>query len=279
VILAAALNKGELNWLYHESTQFKREDGTAVTGGALDPKLKYRLFGRATILARDGRAVTLVPGKAPEQLSVDMYQNLPLLETTETHRYWIQNGQLMRDNVLAPEYLGDVLAGQTLFWVGAKFGFGFYRAGSVNVAFVFDALKRGINDNVKLPPLRGHLLDAACAFSDTRCWFFAALKDGANTVHHAFVINAGGQIEARADGAPGDGTWLASIRGKCAASNFLFAATDDGLVRLEVGGSKVVKTREFPDTEPFVDAGCHLFAGRRGLYVVEPQRIQVLQIS
>ena len=50
-------------------------------------------------------------------------------------------GQLLRDSLLGPERIGDVLSGQTQFWVGERFGLGFYRAGSVSVAFVFGADK------------------------------------------------------------------------------------------------------------------------------------------
>jgi hypothetical protein len=40
-----------------------------------------------------------------------------------------------------------------------------------------------------------------------------------------------------------------------------------------------VKTREFPDSEPFVDAGCQLFAGRAGLYVVDRREVRLLRIG
>jgi hypothetical protein len=59
----------------------------------------------------------------------------------------------------------------------------------------------------------------------------------------------------------------------------LFSATDGGIVRLEVRAGAIQKTRDFPDTEPFVDAESRLFAGRRGLYVVGPRRIAVVKMN
>jgi tRNA A-37 threonylcarbamoyl transferase component Bud32 len=279
VIVRASLHRGELVWLYHEGNQFKREDGTVVTSGKLDPRLRIRLQSKATLIGKGDLVATLIPGKPPEQLAVDTLQGAPVFDTNDSARYWVQDGQLKRDGVLGPDYIGDVLGGQTAFWVGEKFGFGFYRAGELNVAFVFDAQRRGIKDSLKLPFLRGHVLSTNCLFSLDRCWFFAAIQDGSRTVHHAAVIKADGSLEATATANAGDGSWLGTLSGKCAAGNFLLAATDDGLVRVETSGGAIMKTREFPDTEPFVDSGCHLYAGRRGLYVVEPRKITVLSIS
>jgi hypothetical protein len=40
-----------------------------------------------------------------------------------------------------------------------------------------------------------------------------------------------------------------------------------------------VQTRVFPDTEPFVDSGCYLFAGQQGTYVIDRQNIYLLSIA
>jgi hypothetical protein len=93
------------------------------------------------------------------------------------------------------------------------------------------------------------------------------------------VIRRDGTIEAEAEAAQGDGSWLGVLRGKCAAEGFLLAATDEGIVRVEPAGGAIVQTRSFPDTEPFVDAACGLFAGPQGLYVVGRQEIRVLTIA
>jgi hypothetical protein len=279
VIVRAALHNGELVWLSHEGGVYKRENGEAVLRAPLHPGLRFWLQGDATFAGAGGGVEKIQRGVSREKICVDTWQGAPVFDCNSSRRYRVYNGQLLRDGVLGEEFIGDVLGGQTRFWAGENFGFGFYRAGTISVAFVFDALRRGIKDTLKLPELRGHLLDCDCVFAADRCWFFAAVKDAARTVHHAALIRADGGIEARAQGEAGDGTWLAALRGKCAAGNFLLAATDEGLVRLEPSGGSILKTRVFSDTEPFVDGGSQLFAGRRGVYIVEPRRIQVLTMA
>lgn len=94
------------------------------------------------------------------------------------------------------------------------------------------------------------------------------------------MIHRNGTVEAQAQTQEGDGSWLGTIRGKCAAGNFLFAATDTGIVRVESDGSgNIVQTREFPDTEPFVSTNVHLFASAQGVYVVGTNEIRLLRIS
>ncbi|HUG52161.1 MAG TPA: hypothetical protein VMR21_01110 [Vicinamibacteria bacterium] len=172
-----------------------------------------------------------------------------------------------------------MLAGQTLFWVGPTFGFGFYRAGGLHVSFVFDAERRGLSDGVAIPPLPGELLDAQCVFTEERCWFLAAVRDRGRTLHRCVVVRRDGTVEATADGSEDDGTWLSTIHGQCAAGGFLLSATDLGLVRVEPRAGPIVVTREFPDTEPFVDAGSRLLAGPDGVYVVGRQQIQRLRMG
>ena len=193
-------------------------------------------------------------------------------------RYWVQSGQLQRSGTLGAEYIGDVLAGQSAFWVGPKFGFGFYQAGHLNVAFVFDARHRGINDTVQLPPVRGRILDADCAFTPERCWFLRSVHTGQRIVNHCTVLNAAGVVEASCEAVAGDGSWLTHVYGKCAAGDFLFAATDDGIARVQAVNGTIAVTREFPDTEPFVNAGCKLLVSPQGLIVATEKEISILRM-
>lgn len=258
--------------------------------------MRYRINGATTFFLKEGQVVGLTPGQAPEPRVVDAVGSRATFDANGVHAYWAEGGRLLRDGTIGTERIGDVLRGQTAIWVGHSFGFGFYRAGNLSVAFVFDAERRGINDAVAIPPIRGQLVDATCAFSDHRCWFFTATQDRGKTVHRATVIQPDGSIEATAEAGAGDGSWLGTIRGKAAAGNFLLAPTDDGVVRIEVdphsapnsakaslgtqgSAGRLVETRRFPDTEPFVDAGSSLHVGRRGLYVVSKHEIHVLKIA
>jgi len=280
VVLLASYQNGALRTLIHENGSFRREDGSVVAQGELSARSAFRLNGEKTLIGRDGQVITLHPSSVPERLSVDGYRTLPVFETNGEHMYWLHDGQLWRSGRIGPEYIGDVLAGQTQFWCGPQFGFGYYRAGAINVAFVFDANEGGLNDSVLLPPLNGQMYEATCAFTATHCWFFAALQTGAQFVHRCFVIGADGVVVAEAQAEAGDGSWLGSpIAGKCGAGSALLVPTDDGIARVECAGGNVVVLRTFPDTEPFVHAGNQLIAGDDGIYVVSQQEINLLTMK
>lgn len=185
--------------------------------------------------------------------------------------FWLQGGQLWRQGDLGAEVVGDVLAGQTRIWVGERFGFGMYRAGTLSMAFVFDARRRGIKDGVPVPPIRGALLDADCVFADDRAWFAWTAMEGPRTVTRCAVVRADGTVEALGEDV--------GVRGAAAIGGMLLVPTDEGIVRWEPRGGQIVKTKEFPDTAPFVHAGSQLVATPRGLAVVDGREIRMLQIN
>jgi len=278
-IVFADFQHTELRWLYHEGEEYKREDGSVVLHGILHHQLRFRIQGDKTLMGSPRGLVLVSSGTAtPKKVNVECFSNLPMFAANVDHYYWVQGGRLMRDDVIAPKYIGDVLANQTLFWVGPTFGFGFYRAGNLSVAFVFDAEQTGINDSVKLPPLKGQLVDSTCFFTKDYCWFFVAMQERGKTINRCIVVRADGSIKATADAEAGDGSWLSRLRGKCALGKFLFVATDAGIVRVEPDGDSIAVTGEFPDTEPFVSGGSHLFAGE-GIYAVDRNEITLLQIG
>jgi hypothetical protein len=53
-IVYAAMQDGALAWLYYERDHLRREGGTAVLHGALEPQMHYRLCGHATLLGKYG---------------------------------------------------------------------------------------------------------------------------------------------------------------------------------------------------------------------------------
>lgn len=77
----------------------------------------------------------------------------------------------------------------------------------------------------------------------------------------------------------GDGSWLGDpIRGKCALGSFLLCPTDEGVVRVDIDQDQLTLSREFPDTESFVDASNQLFPGSGGIYVVTSKKVTLLKI-
>lgn len=270
----------QLRWLCHEGGSYRREDGSVVWRGELDPRLRLRLQGKATLLARDGLLRVLGPdGREEQRLSVDMCGAWPAFDCNDRTRFWVEGGRLMRSASLGPELVGEVLAGQTRLWVGPTFGVGLYRAGGLRVALTFDAERRGINDSLRLPWPAGRLVDASCTLSGTNAWLLLASDAAGKLSHHCFALDRRGQLLGAATATAGDGSWLGALRGKGAAGSFLFAATDAGVVRLECQGGAIVTTREYPDTMPFVHSGCRLLVGRRGLYAVDARTIVQLTLA
>lgn len=273
VIIFSTVQKGELKYLYNLDGKFLREDGSVALEGKLDSSMRYRIQGKKTIVAKNGLMIVLENGKAVEKIVVDSYGNLPLIDANSKHYYWSSGGLLYRNESYGPEIIGNVLEGQTLFWAGEKFGFGFYRAGELTRAFVFDADRSGINDTVKIVPVKGQLIDSTCVFSGTHAWFMTTEKSGSKIINRVQVINALGEIQATEECENGDGSWLGKIRGKLPIGNFILSATNDGIVRTETVNGKIVPTKEFPDTEPFVDENSFLLPSSNGIYVVRKKEI------
>lgn len=288
VILAAGLEGEQLRYLVHEGQEYRREDDRVVLSGPLDLLSRFSLRGASTFIARGSRVITIEQGTITDRLMVDCVGTRPVFASNTKHRYWVQGGRLLRsvDRPLVPAItaassafpIGEVLAGQTRIWVGERFGFGFYRAGNLSVAFVFDAERPGLKDTVKLPFLGGKLVDATCVFGDELTWVLLAAAQKGRTRHQCVVVSRDGEVIATAEGDADDGSWLGTLRGKCAVAGFLLAATDAGLVRVEAQRGSLVETRQFPDTEPFITRASSLFAGPKALYVINEKTIHTLRI-
>jgi hypothetical protein len=282
VLRADIDHHGRLFYLYLENGHLRRESGVDL--GSLshpDPRSRFRLRADETLIGAGTTVLRLKHGQMPERLDVDPGP-VPMFDANASHVFWAEQGRLFRDKSITSERVGDVLRGQTMFWVGPIFGFGLYRAGSLSVAFVFTAAGQSLNDTVKLPPITGLLIDAACTFAKDRAWFFTTAQEGARTVNRCTVIRANGDVETTAEAEFGDGSWLGKIRGAAATGstgNVLLVPTDDGVVQVKSDGGQIVETKRFPDTEPFVDSDSKLLVGADGLYVVTPKDITRLVIS
>ena len=278
-ILHSTVQNGRLLWVYHEGGQFKRENRESITPGALDRGLRFRICGTSTIVGKNNQLVTLSPGQAPVRNQTQTYGSLPVFDTNRLHTFWIENGRLVCSNTPAPDYLGDVLEGQTLFWTGENLGFGFYRAGQISVAFVFRPGENGLYDQVKLPALRGQIVDAYCLFSQSRAWLFVQVRDSGKSINHCVVINQDGKVEAQTSAEQGAGGWLSDLRGKCVSGKNLLVPTDDGVVRVALENGQLTEVESFPDTESLIDSNCQLQVGADGLYVVKGKEILLLKIT
>lgn len=274
IVEASAGASGALAVLTHDGTAYRREDGRVVLEGDLDPRLKWRLLGGTTLVGRGTEVLTLRPGAPAERTATDRAGLFPAFDANGVRRFFARDGRLLRDGLLGEERIGDVLAGQTEVWAGPRFGLGFYRAGSLFAGFVFDAERGGLDDSVALPRPRGQLTRATCVFTDELAWLLVTSVEGGRTHHLTTVVDRRGRVVATSDaGEPGDAV------GPCAVGRSLFTATDDGLVRTDLDGAALVRAREFPDTAPFVDAGCRLLPAPGGLYVVDDREVRFVTMA
>jgi H/ACA ribonucleoprotein complex subunit 3 len=278
VILYSTVQGGTPRFIYHENGAFKREDGTTVMSGPINKRMRFRINGRKTLVAQPGK-LAIVDAATAETVAVDSFGNLPVFDANADNYYWVNSGHLYRNGSFGPEVIGDVMQNRTIFWVGEKFGFGFYQAGNLFVGFVFDAKHSGINDSIDLPPIKGQLIDQIAYFSKDLCWFMLSVLENGKTINRCYVINSKGEVIAQEEAEKDDDHWLGSIRGHFATSNWLFVPTNEGIIRMEAVPGSIFQAASFPDTEPFVDSGMHLFAASDGLYLTKRSKLQKMVIK
>jgi hypothetical protein len=278
-LVSATTVNGALYYLVHSGDTFRRDGHGKTFSGQLRPPMVLRLLPKQTLVGQGNQLLVMSNDDTVQQLQVDTCDGRPLFDANDTTYFWLQDGQLMRAGALGAERIGDVLSGQTRFWVGAKLGFGFYRAGDVQVAFVFDPQHRGINDNVRLPAIHGQLVDVSCQLANDRAWLIWSVKEGARIVHHAAVILSSGEVIATSSAPADTAAWMASAGGALAVGQALLAPTDDGMVRLDVEGGQIVQSKTFPDTEPYIDSASRLLDGPNGIYVVGERTIHLLSMQ
>ena len=284
-IVCAELAADAPAYVVHEEGVFRREDGSVIMRGPLDGALRFFLQGKTTHVARKGRVLSICEGNVEEDLHVDTCGNENAFAVNERYRFFVHGGRLFRRASRraassiealgqgAAEPWGDVLAGQTRLWVGERLGFGFYRAGSVSVAFTFDTERRGINDSVKIPWPSGQIIAADAAIDLDRIWFFLSFARAGRIGHLAAVVGADGTLLGMREAEAADGSWLGALSGKRAIGGALLTGTSAGLARVELGPNGPEEVKRFADTEPFVHESSRLLAGRAGLWVVDMREI------
>ena len=303
-LLCAALSPGGLRVLHHLRGRYLREDGGVVLEGPLDPALRFCLLGSATAIARGGQLAILRPGWTTLQLSVDTCGSEPALAASGAQLAWSAAGRLFCEGEAAlfpssaarglrldPEPLGEVLAGSTRLFLGAGaasaggglagagFGLGLSRAGELSLALTFAPGRRGLREQLSLPRLPGELFRARCAFGDGLAFLLLAFRHQGRTLHRLLCLDREGRLVGVAEGERDDGSWLGGFPELCAAGRLLFAATDVGLVRIELQAGKLSLTRAFPDTEAFVDGQTRLLVGPEGLLAVGLRSVLQLRLG
>ena len=280
-ILQAVISQGKLCWLYWHEDRYCRETNAMVLAGTLSGRLGWRISGNRTFLAYQDQVVTLPAKDSADRIAVDSVGTEVCFAVNDHGRYWVNNSQLQRDGTLGPKVIGDVLSRQTRFWVGETFGVGFYRAGNLQGAFVFDTQRLGLNDRVKLPLMAGTLIDIQVSFGSTLAWIFWTTQFQGQRYCTCTVIQSTGAILATETATLTDDHWLAQKGrgGGCATGQSLLLATDHGIIRIERQHDRLVHSQSFPDTEPYCDRDCQLLPAPGGLYVVSDRTIRQLTLA
>jgi H/ACA ribonucleoprotein complex subunit 3 len=293
VILDANLSPGgKVDVVWHEDGAFYRENRVEVLRGDLEPGLVTRVCGPTTLFGSGNTLLAVTPGQQPQSMSVDTYRStLPVFDATTGGYVWVAGGRIQRNDTLGPKYLGPTLTGQTMLWMGSKFGFGTFRVGDLRRAFVFELDRQSLNDRVELPHFKGDPIEAECAFSSQRCWFFTVHEERGRTIYRCSVIDHSGAVVASAEAQEGDQSWLAVGHGRCAVTlpgkdpkvvHALFLVTDDEeLIRVDIDeatGSFVEKVR-FPDTKGLVHHDDRLFMSNDGLVLVGTNEVRRMRMS
>jgi hypothetical protein len=285
--LFITLQDGELRYLYWKDGEFHREFGSTGLRMPVNPEMRFALSGSTSFASLNERTVRLFPQTEPELLPAHVYRSgTPQFAANSRHWYWIHGDQLFRDDAGTPHYIGDILSGQTLLWVGPKFGVTCYQVGALQKISVFDAENRGIVGVDGIPSLGGVLVSATCYFSETRCWFLAVVRSGGRLVHRCFLIKPDGTCIATAEADAGDDSWLGHPieTGKTTAVlgsgkgtiEGLIAATDNGAQLIVRNDRTLAVMVEFNGTQGHVRPSDRLFYNN-GLYVVRGSRVKLVR--
>ncbi|MBS1153900.1 MAG: hypothetical protein H6Q89_5598 [Myxococcaceae bacterium] len=275
-VLAAAM-RGGLRYVYEEGGVVRREDGAEVMHGAVPAGTRFFIGGASTWIADvRGSVVRVDGGGVAERTSTGVRGTSPVFAASSSAAYRTE-GEWLLDEVTGAR-VGQVLEGQTWIWTGERLGFGFYRAGGFTFAFLVQPGRAGLRE-VKLPHLKGRLVDAEAVFDDAHVLLSYVLEVDGKETTFLWLFGADGTLRAQASG-PSSERMFAGARGRALLHGRVVAATDQGLLSLKADGGRLVEGTLFADTEPFVSAGDELYPQSDGsLYAVGTREVVQLTLS
>jgi hypothetical protein len=236
IILFADIQHGKLVYVYYENEQYKRETEKVIISGPLSRSLHIAINGSSTLLSEMHTMAVIDQFGQSHKMFVDCVGTRPVCDANAQQIYWVENGIVYKANSLGLDYspirIGQTIVDNTLLWTGEKFTFGVYKAGAILQGFTFDEQSRVINDTVRLPFIKGEIIDAKAYLSDTVAWFMLATKDQSKYINHCIILDRQGTILMHISNELTDDVWLHHIKGKSAIGNYLFCPTDDGIMRI-----------------------------------------------
>jgi len=238
---------------------------------------RFFIAGASTWIADATGAVTRTEnGRAVERTSTGLRNTVPVFAASSSVAYRTEADWLV-DEVTGSR-IGQILEGQTWMWAGERLGFGFYRAGNFTAGFLTTPGRAGLRE-VKLPHLKGRLVEADAVFDEAHVLLSCVLEVDGRETTFLFLFAADGTLVADASG-PRSERMFANAHGRALLHGRVVAATDEGLLSLKVDGGRLVEGTLFADTEPFVSAGDELYPQPDGsLYAVGTREVLQLTLS
>lgn len=285
-IVHSTVEQGRLCFLYYDPSNqfFLREPGHQGCHEKfrLHPGLRFILSRQRTAICTNQRVDIFSDGEISTSFSVDTFRGIPAVAANQESFYFIYGGELKKTSSTDLSFfddIGKVLTGQSIFWVGEKWGFGFYLADTISQCFVFSSRRKGINDTLRFKPFKGKLLDARCVFDDKKIWFFLCSQVGGQTVNNCHLLDVSGQEIASAEDFADSGDWLGRFGGSVAVGGMLLVPTDDGILRVKEEHGRLFVDKEFPETSKLVHSGKKLLVTEQGLVVVGSKSIWQLVLK
>ena len=280
-VVMAARSLGKLCWIAADGGVLCREDGRCVLTQAPLPGMRFAIAGASTWIGHGERLVRVEGEQPQEQLQTAcglggeaVFGASADLGCVHADAGWLVAAR-------SGLRLGQIVAGQSWLRVSGRQGCGFYRAGALTIAFVFDGVRGGLT-TLSLPDIQGRIVDAACAFDASvggRVLLGIATERDGHRRHALYLLDMRGQILARLAGAPEDAPFLASVHGKALAGERVLSATEEGLVVLDATSGVLAPRRRFADTQPFIGAETALLSGPGGtIYATGDREIVQLRL-
>ncbi len=270
-------------WIEARDEALFREHGEVILSGQAAPGMRFAICGEETLIGQGNSLAIIGAGKVPEVISVDNCEGVPQFAVGAGKVFFSHGGFLYRRELVSGiqtrSVVGKVLAGQTRFWVGSVFGFGFYRASDMTVAFTFPSDRQGFRDKIGFVRIRGQIVQAECRFSDRFCWCFISSVDNGKEIRRCTVFREDGTMIAYQEDERSEIEWMAPQTGKVAIGKHLFCLVDQGILRLEFGSGSILPGRLFSIHSSVLEGQDFLGAVPEGLVIAGSKRISLVQIG
>ena len=194
--------------------------------------VKYRIINNQEYQEHAGGMMTGPHGAA----FVDTYRDkIPMFFDADDELITVKGGVITNEHI--HKIIGNTLPGQTMMWINNGQGFGFYQAGTLNNAFIFNPKKRGLK-SVELPRVTGQLINANAIFTNKHLWFFTTTQEKGEIWYKTTIVG----LKSNTVLTQTETKNPIYYDGAAAAGNQIFLPSGQGLIRLTLTEKKNFQT-------------------------------------